>query len=102
MIIAGQACHIHLQEHLSKEQYLKILDMSIQEGINYFTFNIPMSECKECGHVVNAPIKECPICKSTNIDWWVRIIGYLRPISAYSNPRKLEASKRIYVNSKNV
>ena len=98
----GQACHIHLQEHLSKEQYLKILDISIQEGINYFTFNIPMSECKECGHVVNAPIKECPVCKSTDIDWWVRIIGYLRPISAYSNPRKLEASKRIYANSKNV
>lgn len=92
----GQACHIHLKEHLSKEQYLKILNYCIEEGVNYFTFNIPMSECKDCGHVVNAPINECPKCKSANIDWWVRIIGYLRPISAYSNPRKLEASKRIY------
>lgn len=92
----GQACHIHLDEHLSKEQYLKIIDFCTEEGTNYFTFNIPMSECKDCGHVVNAPIKECPICKSTNIDWWVRIIGYLRPISAYSKPRQIEASKRIY------
>lgn len=92
----GQAVHIHLKEHLSKEQYLKIIDFCKEEGTNYFTFNVPISECKDCGHVVNAPIKECPKCKSTNIDWWVRIIGYLRPISAYSDPRKLEASKRIY------
>lgn len=96
----GQACHIHLEEHLSKEQYLKLIDFAVKEGINYYTFNIPISECKSCGHVVNAPIKECPKCKSTNIDWWVRIIGFLRPISSYSKERKLEASKRVYSNAK--
>ena len=92
----GQACHIHLDEHLSKEQYNKILDFCISEGVNYFTFNIPMSECKTCGHVVNAPITKCPKCNSEDIDYWVRIIGYLRPLSAYSNTRRLEAEKRIY------
>ena len=92
----GQACHIHLEEHLSKEQYNKLLDFCISEGVNYFTFNIPMSECKECGHVVNAPITVCPKCNSNHIDYWVRIIGYLRPVSAFSNPRQIEASKRIY------
>ena len=96
----GQACHINLQEHLSKEQYEKILNVAIKEGCNYFTFNIPMSECKDCGHVVNAPIKECPKCKSHNIDWWVRIIGFLRPISVWSAARQIEASKRVY--SKNI
>lgn len=92
----GQACHLHLDEHLSKEQYLKLIDIAVHEGCNYFTFNIPISECKECGHVVNAPIKVCPKCNSTNIDWWVRIIGFLRPISSYSEARQIEASKRVY------
>jgi ribonucleoside-triphosphate reductase len=92
----GQACHIHLEEHLSKEQYTKLIDFCINEGVNYFTFNIPMSECKSCGHVVNAPITTCPKCQSNNIDYWVRIIGYLRPVSAFSNPRQIETSKRIY------
>ena len=92
----GQACHLHLEEHLSKEQYLKLIDIAVHEGCNYFTFNIPMSECKECGHIVNAPIKVCPKCNSSNIDWWVRIIGFLRPISSYSEARQIEASKRIY------
>jgi hypothetical protein len=92
----GQAAHIHLNEHLSKEQYNKIIDFCIEEGVTYFTFNIPMSECKECGHVVNAPIVRCPKCNSNNIDYWVRIIGYLRPLSAFSKQRQIEASNRIY------
>ena len=71
----GQALHANLDAHLSKTQYLKLIDFAIEQGTNYFTFNIPISECKSCGHVVNAPIEECPICNSKNIDYWTRIIG---------------------------
>ena len=92
----GQALHANLDAHLSKTQYLKLIDFAIEQGTNYFTFNIPISECKKCGHVVNAPIEKCPKCGSENIDYWTRIIGYLRPISAFSNPRKIEQKKRVY------
>ena len=71
----GQAAHINLDSHLSKQQYLTLLDYAMVQGTNYFTFNIPISECKTCGHVVNAPIDHCPICKSDNIVYWTRIIG---------------------------
>ena len=98
----GQALHANLDAHLSKEQYLKLIDFAIEQGTNYFTFNIPISECKSCGHVVNAPITECPKCGSTNIDYWTRIIGYLRPVSAFSNPRKIEQKKRIYSANENL
>lgn len=97
----GQALHANLDEHLSKTQYTKLIDFAIEQGTNYFTFNIPISECKNCGHVVNAPIEECPICKSKNIDYWTRIIGYLRPVSAFSNPRKIEQKKRVYSKNDN-
>lgn len=96
----GQACHLHLDEHLSKEQYLKIIDVAVHEGCNYFTFNVPMSECLDCKHVVNAPIKECPKCHSKKIDWWVRIIGFLRPLSSYSKARFIEANNRVYSKGK--
>jgi ribonucleoside-triphosphate reductase len=92
----GQACHLHLEEHPTKEQFIKLIDFTVKEGVNYWTVNVPMSECKDCGYVVNAPIKECPKCKGKNIDWWVRIIGYLRPISSYSMARQIEADKRVY------
>ena len=92
----GQACHINLDTHLSKEQYIKLLDIARVEGCNYFTFNIPMSECKDCGHVVNAPIEECPKCKGTNIKYWTRIIGYLTAVDNWSKARQIEFTKRIY------
>lgn len=92
----GQACHLNLEEHLSKEQYLQLMDIFRTEGTNYVTFNIPMSECKDCGHTVNAPIIECPKCKSKNIKWWTRIIGYLTSVDAWSKPRQEEFKKRIY------
>lgn len=92
----GQAAHLNLDAHLSKSQYLKLIDIAIQDGSNYFTFNIPMSECAECGHVVNAPIKECPRCHSTKIKYWTRIIGYLTCVNSWSNTRQEEFTHRIY------
>lgn len=71
----GQALHANLDAHLSKQQYLHLLDVAKDEGTNYFTFNIPMSQCRECGHVVNAPINECPICHCRRIKYYTRIIG---------------------------
>ena len=71
----GSACHVNLEEHLSKEQYLKLLDFAVKEGTSYFTFNIPNSKCEDCGHIVKAPITECPKCKSNHITWYTRIIG---------------------------
>ena len=96
----GSALHCNLDAHLSKEQYLKLIDFAIQEGTSYFTFNIPNSKCEECGHIVKAPIKTCPKCQSSNITWYTRIIGYLRPVTAFSKDRKLEAEKRTYSNGK--
>lgn len=98
----GSALHCNLEEHLSKEQYLKLIDFAIQEGTNYFTFNIPNSKCEDCGHIVKAPIKVCPKCSSENITWYTRIIGYLRPISSFSRDRQIEATKRTYTSSKEV
>ena len=90
----GQAAHLNLDTHLSKEQYLKLLDVAKNEGCNYFTFNIPMSECNDCHHIVNAPIKECPVCHSNNISYYTRIIGYLVKVDNWSKDRQIEFKQR--------
>ena len=92
----GQALHANLDAHLSKQQYLHLLDVAKDECTNYFTFNIPMSQCRECGHVVNAPIDECPICHCRHIKYYTRIIGYLVCVDNWSNPRQLEFAIRKY------
>ena len=92
----GSAAHINLEEHLSKEQYLKLIDFAIKEGTSYFTFNIPNSKCEDCKYIVKAPIKVCPKCGSEHITQYTRIIGYLRPLTSFGKDRRIEAEKRTY------
>lgn len=96
----GSAAHINLEDHLSKEQYLKLIDFAIANGTNYFTFNIPNSKCDDCGYITKHPITECPKCHSKNITQYTRVIGYLRPIKSFGKDRQIEANQRVY--SKNV
>ena len=92
----GSAAHINLEDHLSKEQYLKLIDFAIVNGTNYFTFNIPNSKCDDCGYITKHPITECPKCHSKNITQYTRVIGYLRPIKSFGKDRQIEAYKRQY------
>ena len=96
----GSALHCNLEEHLSKEQYLKLIDFAIKEGTNYFTFNIPNCKCEDCKHIVKAPIEVCPKCGSKHITTYTRIIGYLRPTTAFGKDRGIEAGKRVYSNGR--
>lgn len=92
----GSAAHINLEDHLSKEQYLKLIDFAIANGTNYFTFNISNSKCDDCGYITKHPITECPKCHSKNITQYTRVIGYLRPIKSFGKDRQIEASHRTY------
>lgn len=92
----GSALHCNLQDHLSKEQYLKLIDFAVSQGTNYFTFNIPNSQCDDCHFITKHPIKVCPKCGSSHITQYTRIIGYLRPITAFGSDRKIEAGERTY------
>ena len=92
----GSACHIGLNEHLSKEQYRKMMDFAIECGCSYFTFNIPSTVCNECGHIYKEPLDHCPNCGSANIDYVTRIIGYLKRVSNFSEARQEEFKTRSY------
>lgn len=92
----GVANHVNLSEHLSKEQYYKLLEHSAKVGCQYFTFNVPNSECENCGYITKQIIHECPKCGSINISLWDRIIGYLSKIKNWSEGRQIEQKTRIY------
>lgn len=92
----GSAAHINLENHLSKAQYLKLLDFAIANGTNYFTFNIPNSKCVKCGHIVKIPITKCPKCGGEHIRQYTRVIGFMRPIDTFGEDRLWEALKRNY------
>ena len=99
-LTGGSALHMNLDEHLSKQQYLHLLKVAAQEGCNYFTFNIPNTVCNDCGHIDKRYLHECPKCHSKNIDYMTRIIGYLKRVSNFSQPRQEEAARRYYAHAK--
>lgn len=92
----GSALHCNLDEHLTKEQYLRLLEVAVKTGCNYFTFNIPNTICNNCGHISKHYTQRCEVCGSEDIDWITRIIGYLKRISKFSTERIKEARKRFY------
>ena len=95
-LTGGSALHCNLEEHLSQQQYMQLLEVAAHEGCNYFTFNIPNTICNDCGHIDKRYLKECPNCHSQNIDYLTRVIGYLRRVSNFSKPRQQEAARRYY------
>lgn len=95
-LTGGSALHMNLDEHLSKEQYTNLLRVAADEGCNYFTFNIPNAVCNDCGHISKHNLKSCPKCRSTNLDYLTRVIGYLKRVSNFSQPRQIEANNRYY------
>ena len=92
----GSACHINLSEHPSYKQCKLLLEYAAKVGCQYFTFNIPNSECQDCGFITKVPIKECPKCGSKHIDLYDRVIGYLTRIKNWSEGRQIEQKTRVY------
>jgi ribonucleoside-triphosphate reductase len=101
-IDGGQASHLNLQDNLSKEQYEKLLEYAVQVGNSYITFNVPQTQCDDCGFIAKHPFDTCPECGSHKVTQWTRIIGYLRPIKAWSEARQKEGSNRMFAKKETV
>lgn len=101
-IDGGQASHLNLQDNLSKEQYEKLLEYAVQVGNSYITFNVPQTQCDDCGFIAKHPFDKCPECGSEKVTQWTRIIGYLRPIKAWSDARQQEGSHRYFAKKESV
>lgn len=100
LLDGGVGLHCNLEEHLSKEQYLKLLDYAAAKGTSYFTYNIPNSECtnEDCHFIAKYPMDVCPKCGHP-MRIWTRVVGFLRPIEGYDKGRYWDATQRVYSKS---
>ncbi len=101
-IDGGQASHLNVQDNLDKEQYTKLLEYAVQVGNSYITFNVPQTQCDDCSFIAKHPFNVCPMCGSKNVTMWTRVIGFLRPIKAWSEARQVEGGNRMYAKKKEV
>lgn len=103
LLDGGVGLHCNLEEHLSKEQYLKLMDYASKVGTSYFTYNVPNSECtnESCHFITKHPMNECPKCGSP-MRTWTRVVGFLRPIDGYDKGRYWDATQRVYSKGENL
>lgn len=92
----GSACHLNMEQLMSKEQAYELICIAGKLGVNYWTFNCLMTICNDCGFINVNTENHCTKCGSKDIDYATRVIGYLKRISSFSTERQREAGLRIY------
>ena len=93
----GAACHINLEQIPSFEQALSLIRNAAKLGVPYWTTNVLTTICKDCGYINPETHQHCTKCGSKNIEYATRVIGYLKPISSFSEGRRNEAFRRHYM-----
>lgn len=89
----GAILHINLGNQISdKDLYWELVNMVAKSGVVYFAFNSEINVCEEQHSFFG---NKCPICGKEKADSFLRIVGYLVPISSWNKVRKnYESPKR--------
>lgn len=95
----GSALHLNLAEYPTKEGYKKLYRLAAKTGCNYWTTNIAVTCCEDCGHIDKHTLHRCPKCGSSKVTWATRIIGYLKKVTSFSETRQNEEHLRYYSHS---
>ena len=93
----GAALHLNLEQKLTKENAMNLINTCAKHGVPYWTFNVLCTICDYCNTITPDTLKQCPNCGSTdNLDYGTRVIGYLKRVSSFSKERQTEHNKRYY------
>lgn len=92
----GSALHLNLNDYLSEQQFLRLLDGAARVGCNYFCTNVKVTVCNDCQKITKRTQHRCGHCQSTNVDYATRVIGYLKKVTSFSSARQKEHALRFY------
>lgn len=92
----GSALHLNTDGYLTVEGYLKLFNLAAKTGCNYWTTNVKVTYCCDCGMLNKLTLDYCPQCSSKNVRHATRVIGYLKLIDNFSKERRIEEKMRHY------
>jgi len=89
----GAICHLNITDSISPEQMKELIKYSAKKGCIYFAINVAQCRCNLCGKLHIGKYEKSPCCNS-NVEKYLRIVGFLVPVSAWSEGRKTEYKQR--------
>jgi ribonucleoside-triphosphate reductase len=89
LITGGSITHLNIGSKLSKEQFLKLINLCAEKGVNHFALNPVFSICDK-EHTTMTKVDKCPICNSENIEYYTRIVGYFSKVKSSWSPKRQE------------
>lgn len=85
-VSGGAILHINIDNQFEdEERSWNLVKMIANSGVIYFAFNSRISVCENKHAFIG---NKCPICGKPKVDEYVRIVGYLVPVSAFNKTRK--------------
>jgi ribonucleoside-triphosphate reductase len=94
-VSGGAILHINIDSPFrNEEEAWHMVNLVAKMGVVYFAFNQKISVCEE-GHAFYG--SKCPTCGKNKADEYMRIVGYLVPVSSFNSVRKKEEyPKRVF------
>lgn len=100
----GSILHININErNVSSETFINLVKATFKSGTIYFAFNKLICVCSDCGKIFTSNkvdmdniSEKCPVCGSKKIEHAIRIVGFIRKFSSFSEARRKEVRKRVF------
>ena len=91
----GSILHLNLAQPLTDvEQMENLIRLSCKKGVVYFAINLVLCQCENkhmfVSHNGTNEGGSCPICGSTNLDTYTRVVGFLTNTKHWNSTRKKE------------
>ncbi len=102
----GSVCHLNMDQKLKSVDDLYNLILSIcKTGTIYWATNYNLMYCNDCNSFLVFEKNEnvCQNCESENVEKYERVVGFLTPVSSWSETRqKYDYEKRQHYKNNNI
>ena len=101
LLTGGGIVHLTIGERITPAQALNLIKYAVKSCCEHFALNLVHSICED-GHVSEGKHTTCKVCGKPIIDYALRVVGFLRPISSWSSPRKKEFFERHIIQNSSI
>lgn len=84
----GGIVHLQIGSATTSKQNEKLIREAIKCDCEHFAINRVYSRCKDCGHVFDTKMSDCPHCGKNNMEYYTRTIGYFTPVDSWNKVRR--------------